>query len=155
MVALDPDPGADGEQSQSRYKPDTGFGAGLYDAANAFQALNRYLLLWTCGHLWNKASRIIFNRYQHHNLVYVRRVPGKAPIIIHSKGGIAQGCGMAMQVYGIVLLSLCISMNAVVLGALQPWYADDASSVGTAADNARCLAFLVENGPKYGYHPQP
>jgi len=62
---------------------------------------------------------------------------------------------MAMQAYGIAQLSLCISMNAMVPGALQPWYADDATSVGTAADNTRCLAFLVENGPKCGYHPQP
>ena len=49
---VDPDPGADGEQSRSRYKPNTGFGAGLYDAANVFQALNCYLVLWNCGHLW-------------------------------------------------------------------------------------------------------
>jgi len=62
---------------------------------------------------------------------------------------------MAIQAYGIALLPICISMNAVVPGAFQPWYADDASLVGTAADNARCLAFLVDNGPKYGYHPQP
>ena len=47
----DPDPGADSEQSRSRYTPNTGFGAGLYDAANAFQALNHYLMLWNCGHL--------------------------------------------------------------------------------------------------------
>jgi len=46
-------------------------------------------------------------------------------------------------------------MNAIVPEALQPWYAYDASSVGTAVENEHCLAFLVENGPKYGYHLQP
>jgi len=82
--------------------------------------------------------------------VYVCRALGKAPIVIHVKEGIAQGCGMAMQAYGIALLPLCIAMNAVVPETLQPWYIDDASSAGTAAENARCLAFLVKNGPKYG-----
>ena len=59
----DHDPGANNEQIRSRYKPNTGFGAGLYDVANSFQALNRYLMLWNYGHLWNKASCFIFNRY--------------------------------------------------------------------------------------------
>ena len=76
-----PDPGVESEQSCSRYKSNTGFGAGLYDTANVFQTLNRYLVLWNCGHLWNKSSRFIFNRYRHHNLVYVQRAPGKAPLL--------------------------------------------------------------------------
>jgi len=112
-------------------------------------------MLWNVAHLWNKASRFIFNRYQHHNIVYVCRAPGQAPIIIHSMEGITQGCGMAMQAYGIVLLPLCRRMNAQLPGVLKPWYADNASSIGTASDNAQCLAFLVQHGQWYGYVPQP
>ena len=35
--------------------------------------------------------------------------------------------------------------------ALQPWFADDASAAGKAADSAACLGFLVEHGPLYGF----
>jgi hypothetical protein len=38
---------------------------------------------------------------------------------------------------------------------LVPWYADDSGAVGKAADTARGLKFLQEEGPKYGYHPEP
>jgi hypothetical protein len=75
----------------------------------------------------------------------VRRAPGEAPIIIHIKEGIAQGCGMAMQAYGIALMPLCRRMNEHLPGVLKPWYADDASSIGTASDNAKCLAYLVQH----------
>jgi len=70
-----PDPGVDQVDENSRYQPHTGYGAGLYDVDNAFQRLNCYLMLWNVAHLWNKASRFIFNRYRHHNIVYVCRVP--------------------------------------------------------------------------------
>ena len=133
---MPPDPGADPVDEHSRYQPHNGYGAGLYDADNAFQRLNRYLMLWNVAHLWHKASRFIFNRYRHHNIVYVRRAPGEAPIIIHSKEGIAQGCGMAIQAYVIALLPLCRRMNEQLPGVLKPWYTDDATSIGTASDNA-------------------
>ena len=130
-------------------------GVGLYDAENAFQKLNRYLMLWNADYLWNKASRFLFNRYRHFNLVYVRREPGQPPIPIQCQEGIAQGCVLAMQTYGIALLPLCRRMRADIPEALQLWYADDASSVGSAEANARCLEYLVEHGPWYGYIPKP
>ena len=151
----DTDPGAAETTPLSRWEADVGFGAGLYDAENAFQKLNRYLMLWNAGHLWNKASRFLFNRYRHFNLVYVRREPGQPPITIQCQEGIAQGCVLAMQTYGIALLPLYRRMRADIPEALQLWYADDASSVGSAEANARCLEYLVEHGPRYGYIPKP
>ena len=150
-----PDPGADPVDEHSRYQPKTGYRVGLYNAENVFQKLNRYLMLWNIAHLWNKASCFILNRYRHHNIVCVCRAPSQAPIIIHSKEGIAQGCDMAIRANGIALLPLCRRMNEELTGVPKPWYADDALSIGTAADNAQCLAFLVQNGPWYGYFPQP
>ena len=46
-------------------------------------------------------------------------------------------------------------MWADIPEALQLWYANDASSVGSAEANARCLAYLMEHGPWYGYIPKP
>ena len=128
---------------------------GLYAADNAFQRLKRYLMLWNVAHLWKKASMLILINYRHHNIVYVYRAPVEAPIIIHSKEGISQGCGMAMQAYGIELLPLCQRMNEQLPGVTKPWYSDDALSIGMASDNVQCLAFLVQYGRMYGYFTQP
>jgi hypothetical protein len=42
-------------------------------------------------------------------------------------------------------------MRADMPETLVPWYADDSGAV----DTARGLKFLQEEGPKYGYHPEP
>ena len=60
-----------------------------------------------------------------------------------------------MQTYGIVLLPLCRHIRDTIPEALQLWYADDASSIGSAEANAQCLTYLVENGLQYGYIPKP
>ena len=57
------DAGVDEDVSNSRYTPDSGYGAALFDARNAFNELNRYLMLWNVAHLWNRGSRFAFNRY--------------------------------------------------------------------------------------------
>ena len=46
-------------------------------------------------------------------------------------------------------------MRAALPETLVPWYADDSGAVGKAADTARGLKFLQEEGPRYGYHPEP
>ena len=46
-----------------QYTAGTGFGTALFDARNAFQELNRYLMLWNVAHLWPCGSRFAFNRY--------------------------------------------------------------------------------------------
>jgi hypothetical protein len=57
------DAGVDKDFSNSCYTPDSGYGAALFDARNAFNELNRYLMLWNVAHLWNRGSRFAFNRY--------------------------------------------------------------------------------------------
>ena len=119
--------------------------------------LNHYLMLWTVGHRWAKGGRFTFNRYRHWGICIVWDKPGNPPIVIHSKEGITQGDCRAMSVYGVALMPLAEKMAEEVPGALQPWYADDSARVacGTALDNAKCLEFLIREGPKYGYHPVP
>ena len=52
-------------------------------------------------------------------------------------------------------MPLAERMVAHIPEALQPWYADDASATGRAIHNARCLQFLAEHGPAYGYWANP
>ncbi|EJK58332.1 hypothetical protein THAOC_21556, partial [Thalassiosira oceanica] len=91
----------------SRYEPNTGFGVTLVDADNAFNRVNLYMLLDTVARRWPAGARFVFNRYRHYHRTYVRTDPGKPPIIILRKEGVAQGCVLAMLIYGISLMPLC------------------------------------------------
>ena len=157
VAAEDPlvDAGADEDETYSRYEPGTGYGAALFDARNAYCELNRHLMLWNTAHLWPKGSRFAYNRYRHWGKVFVRDKPGKPAIIIHSKEGIAQGCVLSMNLYGVSTLPLVHDMREAVPEALQPWFADDSGAAGEAVHAAACLEYLVVNGPRLGYFPEP
>ena len=60
-----------------------------------------------------------------------------------------------MELYGVALVPLAEKMMVAIPDNLQPWYADDVSGAGNAVDNAECMLFLKENGPTYGYFPEP
>ena len=151
----DTDPCLPEATPNSAYKADSGFGACLVDADNAFQRINRYLMLWSVFHRWNVGSRFAFNRYRHHNLIFVQDVPGTECHTIYSQEGVAQGCVLGMYLYGIGLMPLCELMRASITLNTSLSYADDIASVGEAEHNAACLDLLVRMGPKYGYHPSP
>jgi hypothetical protein len=112
-------------------------------------------MLWTAAHRWTKASRFAFNHYCHQNIIYVRDRPGKPPFWILSREGIAQGCSLSMNLYGVALLPLLNRMHAAVPDALAPAYADDTAAAGKAVHNAACLSFLLRHVPRYGYYPDP
>ena len=85
------DPGADPDDSRSWYVAGTGYDTDLFDADNAFNRLNRYMMLWQVVMLWPKAWRFVFNRYRHWNLVFLRDDPGKPAVVLLSKEGTLQG----------------------------------------------------------------
>ena len=66
-----------------------------------------------------------------------------------------QGGVMGMSLYGIATMPLAERLRQAIPNALQPWYADDSSAVGTAAQSAKYLQLLQQWGPKYGYFPEP
>jgi hypothetical protein len=55
----------------------------------------------------------------------------------------------------IFLVPLLKRMQAAVPDALAPAYADDTAAAGKAVHNAACLSFLLCNGPRYCYFPDP
>ena len=149
------DPGVAEHTADSRYEPNAGFGTALVDAANCFNNLNRYLVLWQCFHRWHKGSRFAFNRYRHHNIVFVANEPGQEPEVIIAEEGINQGCTFSMILCGLGLMPLAERMREAIPRTLQPWYADDLGSVGAARHNAKCVKYVCDHGPVYGYYPQP
>ena len=113
------------------------------------------LLLWNVGHRWNKASRFIFNRYRHWSVCFLQDKPRENKFVIYSKEGTLQGDVFGAVIYGVGMLPLAEGMRVAIPQTLQPWFADDSASAGRAAHNAACLNYLIENGPRYGYYPNP
>jgi hypothetical protein len=92
--------------------------------------------------------------HRHDIICIVRTSPQEDAEILYSREGITQGGVMGMSLYGIATLPLAQSMRTEIPEALQPWYADDSSAVGTARQSARCLLHLQTEGPRYGYFPE-
>ena len=97
----------------------------LVYAANGFNNLIRYGMIWTVWHRWRKLSKFSFDCYRH-EIRLVCRQPGGAAEIILSKEGVTQSDPLAMELYGLVLLPLADLLREKFLAVLQPWYADDA-----------------------------
>jgi hypothetical protein len=133
----------------------TAKGVALIDASNGFNELNRYSMLWNVGHRWAKGRRLAFNCYRHFNILIVRKDNGDSAYTLWGEEGVSQGDPLAMVLYGIALMPLAEHLRRAVPEALTPWYADDSAAAGQAENCARCLAFLQEFGPFYGYYPEP
>ena len=87
----------------------------------------------------------------------MRTEPDSPPIIILGKEGVAQGDGLAMNVYGVTLTPLIgiVARSVSRKDAIKPAYADDIDSTGEAQYNAECLRLLERHGPIFGYFPEP
>ena len=126
----------------------------LVDAANGFNNLSRYSMLWTVRHRCSRLSRLAFNCYRH-ALRLVCRQPGSAATILLSREGVTQGDPLSMALYGIALLPLAETLRSECGEVLQPWYADDAAMQGTPRAVSECFTLLCRLGPMHGYFPEP
>ena len=122
-----------------------GHGLLLMDASNAFNALNRETDQWNARILWPSCSRFLFNTYR-----------GYAPLIVagtiellFSSEGTTQGDPLAMLFYGVSLMPLIESLKD------RTWYAGDSGTLGALGNLVEWLSSLTENGPKYGFYPEP
>ena len=98
------------------------------DARNAFNEMDRSLMLWTIRHEWPQGARFTFNCYRHWAILFVRGQDGHG-IFVHSKIGVTQGDPLSMVAYGVGLLPLIKHLIAKFPDLFQPWYADDAAAV--------------------------
>lgn len=130
-------------------------GVTLVDAANGFNELGRYAMLWNVRHRWAAGARFAFNSYRHFLTLVVRTDDAEDAYWLQGQEGLSQGDPFAMLLYGIALMPLAERMKEAVPGALQPWFADDSAVAGTSEQCADCLAFLCQEGPDYGYYPEP
>ena len=131
------------------------WGVLLVDARNAFNEGNRMRMLWTVRHRWPEGARFAFNCYRHWSILCVRARDGSAPGLLHSKEGVTQGDPFSMALYGILLLPLSKLLKEKEKDLLQVWYADDAKATGNFDKITNYFKILCEEGPKYGYFPEP
>ena len=75
------------------------------DAANGFNNLSQYSMLWTVWHRCPRLATYSFNCY-HHQIRLICCQPGGEPEIILSQESVTQGDPLAMVPYGIALLPL-------------------------------------------------
>ena len=118
----------------------------LVDACNAFNNLNRQMALRNIQIICPAIATILLNIYRNNASLFI---DGET---IHSCEGTTQGDPLAMYMYALASLPLIESLPAEVQ---QIWFADDAGGGGKLKDLKRWWETLVENGPKYGYYPNP
>lgn len=81
---------------------------------------------------------------------------GKKSIIITAEDGVSQGDPLAMALYGIALLPLAENAKVIADEAtITPWFANDSAGFGHVEDCAEFLQYLTQEGPTYGYFPEP
>ena len=112
------------------------------DASNAFNSLNRIVVLWNSRVTWPRCSQYLFNTYK-----------GWAPLVLkgsasmlHSKEGITQGDPLSMFIYAIATLPLINTVDHPYQG-FQVWYADDASACAKLVSLKDWLLKLMKCGP--------
>ncbi|GAX17715.1 hypothetical protein FisN_UnNu087, partial [Fistulifera solaris] len=127
----------------------------LVDARNAFNELNRLVMLWTVRHLYPAGARLIFHSYRHTPILFLRRGEGKPCIKLHSREGITQGDPMSMIIYGLTLVPLAKRIREATKDVVQPWYADDVALAGPASQIDIAMKLLIKYGPDRGYYPEP
>ena len=101
----------------------------FFDAANGFNKLSRYSMLWT---VWQKCpwlAKLTFNSYRNQVRLIWRQPEGKLEIIL-SQEEFMQGDPLTMVLYGIALLLLANILQERFPDVLQTCYADNAAMQG-------------------------
>uniref|UniRef100_A0A146KS76 Uncharacterized protein n=1 Tax=Lygus hesperus TaxID=30085 RepID=A0A146KS76_LYGHE len=121
----------------------------LMDASNAFNSLSRPLALWNARILWPRCSTFLFNTYRGFPMLVFRN--SDAEII--SQEGTTQGDPLGMYMYAVGTLPLIRQLRGDEWR--QVWYADDSACAGRLIAVREWLSRLQEEGPKWGYYPEP
>ena len=115
----------------------------LVDASNAFNNLNRRVVLHNCWSLCPSLAPIITNMYRANSNLFVG---GET---IYSQEGTTQGDPLAMAMFAIGIKTLI--NDIVTVNTKQVWYADDAAAGGNLTSLHNWWNKLSLVGPGYGY----
>ena len=110
-------------------------------------------MLWKVRHLWPCGAHLFFSCYCHWSSLFLRN-GNRTASFLHIKEGVIQGVPLAMIVYGIGILPLINNLKQEIPCVTQPWYSDDAGSLGTFARLETYFDYLTRQGPGRGYYPE-
>jgi hypothetical protein len=122
-------------------------------ARNAFNELNRTIMLWKVRHEWPSGARFTFNCYKHWSILVIRGNNGTG-VMLFSKEGVTQGDPISMFAYGVGVLPLIRQLKKQFPEVGQPWYADDAGAARNFDSIRSHFIRLQEIGPNFGYFPE-
>eukprot|EP00117_Sycon_ciliatum_P027087 scpid42792/ scgid5532/ len=119
----------------------------LVDASNAFNALNRQVMLHNIRIICPAASVAVTNFYRRAAKLFVH---GE---VVLSLEGTTQGDPLAMPIYAVALVPLLAALDASTSRVHQIWYADDSAAGGKLRAVRHWWDLLTDLGPHFGYHP--
>ena len=119
----------------------------LLDASNAFNRLNRALVLQNMEHICPEMEVVFGNLYGNPSPLYV------GSHVLLSDEGSTQGCPSAMAMYSLGILPLInlADMDDII----QCWYADDANAAGNLTGLLDWFSLVQTQGPAFGYYVNP
>ena len=123
----------------------------LVDATNAFNVLNRNVMLHNIRSICPSIATYVYNCYNLPSRLFI--VGGGA---ILSQEGTTQGDPLAMPIYAVgitPLMALLINENSTK--AKHVAYADDIAGTGKIDVIRNWWNNILKNGPKFGFHPKP
>ena len=116
------------------------------DADNAFNTLNRSLLLHNIEKICPLLTVVLLNTYRKESFLPTSKE------LLFSREGLTQGDNLAMAAFGANTLPLIRRLKEQLPGSvLQKWYADDANATGDLPALREFLGMLTQIGPNYGY----
>ena len=134
-------------------EPDYGFL--MVDAKNAFNELDRNMMLYVLRYLWPQGARYVYNCYKHWSLVLYHDSTAGTAFTLYSATGVVQGCPLSMYTYALTLVPLITRLQREFPTLLHLWYADDGNAAGSFVELKLYLDRLTRLGIPYGYFVQP
>ena len=135
---------------RSIYEEDESYAVLLIDAANAFNSINRAVMLQNISKICPIVYIYAYNCYSVHARLFV--LGGKE---LRSKEGTTQGDPPSMAFYALGSLPLIWSLAESERAVSQVAYADDLTGGGKLRELRKWLDMIVERGPMFGYNAEP
>ena len=122
----------------------------LVDAKNAFNSINRRVLLHNISYLCPAMATYVINCYRNPSRLFVQ-----GGLEIASTEGTTQGDPMAMPSYAIGILPLLDVINTSNEPVNHAAFADDLGGAGRLERLRSWWGKIISRGPSLGYFPEP
>ena len=110
-------------------------------------------MLQTIHHLWPPGAHFVYKCYHQWSSLVLWNGNGTTSFL-HSREGMTQGDPLDMVAYGIGILLLIKYLKSAFTDVTQPWYAGDASALGTTTRVGSYFNSLKKLELGRGYHPE-